>query len=212
MARDSKVGNSAREQTTLKIGIICDRIIRTFVGKKRWSRPLVCSDFKRAGAEDESQDDEKTAPTWKTFRKLLAQRPLKHIPHSRKVCGSEMQHRQEGSGPRLGLENTQNNFTSILSPFLLSGAYSESQVHTGWQQPRGAPSPSRAGSEAPPPSTPRRHTEDGRTTFRDISNNHGRRQKRTNVLLFPGGRLSTDSSAYIKFQKSSRIAPWPLRK
>lgn len=57
--------------------------------------------FKRTRAEDESRDmtkddERRRAPTSNRFRKLEAQRPLKHIPEREKVCGSEKKLKRKG--------------------------------------------------------------------------------------------------------------------
>lgn len=140
--------NSVREQRTLNIGIICD-CIRICMRKKRWRQLqascmqsfLVCSGFQRARAKDESRDktkdDERRAPTWNRFRKLDAQRPLKHIPESKEVCGSERKDEKKETGLLLGPEKTQNNFSSIQFPSSPSrGLTLEKEEHVGWEQPR----------------------------------------------------------------------------
>lgn len=74
--------------------------------------------------------------TWNRFSKFDAQRPLKHIPESKKVCSSEMKHKKKGTGPLLGLEKTQNHCVSILFPSSPSGDFSLEREHVGWEQPR----------------------------------------------------------------------------
>lgn len=80
--------------------------VRTCTRKKRWRQLqvscmgsfLVCSDFQRVRAKDQSwdktKDDERRAPTWNRLRKFDAQRPLKHIPESKKVWDSERKHKK----------------------------------------------------------------------------------------------------------------------
>lgn len=136
--------NSVREQNTLNVGIICDCSIRTWMRKKS----KLCAKlsgvlrFKRAGAGDESTDTakggERRAPAWNRLREFGAQRPLKHIPESKKVCGSAVKHRKKGIGPWLALvEKTQNHCASILFPSSSSGDFTlERGEPAGWEKPR----------------------------------------------------------------------------
>ena len=75
--------------------------------------------------------------TWNRLRKFDAQRPLKHIPESKKVWDSERKHKKRQTGPLLGPEKTQNNFPSVLFPSSpTSGLMLEKGEHVDWEQPR----------------------------------------------------------------------------